>query len=324
MNQLRIVNRSDYKIEHLFLVLFYSTKPFKMNKTTSKNQRQVRCLLCNGKHCHEVHDSCPLISYARDKKGKKVLGKYHPKTIEVMTIMNNSKSFDIESLNIQSLRLMALCFVYDNSSNMIVCGKKKPYSPNLDKELQYNPIPLTLPKKQLQKELKKKWEKIHALRRKKEDGPPEVPPDYTCPICMEEMGHYVWFHYEYRFVTKVRLRYHCDYNNCGSNPVKTSCGHMMCSNCTSKLVGYSLTNGVEFRTFSDYGSYGFHHQNNVRERLLQMYNLSCPLCRANTILEKRIGIDKDSVWKKDKTRLFFDRPRTTRHEHGTIVWSDTY
>ena len=323
MNRLKIVKQCDHKIERHFLVLFYSTKPFKMNKITSKKPKQLCCLLCNGRHSHEVHDSCPLISYARDKKGKKMIGKYHPKVKEVMYIMTNSKTFNIESLNVQSLRLMATCFVYDNSSNLIVCGEKKTYSPNLDKEFQYNPIPLTLPKKQLQKELTKKWEKLHALRRKKKDGPPEVPPDYTCPICMEQMGRYEWFHYEYRFVTKIRSHHCIDYNECGSNPVKTSCGHMICSNCTSKLVGYN--GGVEFRTFSDYGSYGFHHQTIVRDQLLRMYNLSCPLCRANTILEKRIGIDKDSVWKKDKSKCFFERPYKIKvfHENGTIVWSDT-
>lgn len=325
MNRLKIVKQRDHKIERHFLVLFYLTKPFKMNKITSKNKTQVRCLLCNGKHSHEVHDSCPLISYARDKKGKKVIGKYHPKMMEVMSVMNDTNSLQLESLNIQSLRLMATCFVYENSDNLIVCCEKKNTGPNFDKELQYNPIPLTLSKKQLKKELIKKWDKIHALRIKKEDGPPEVPHDYTCPICMEEMGRYEWFHYEYRFVTKITSRHYSDYNECGSNPVKTSCGHMICSNCTSKLVGYSSTNGVEFRTFSDYGSYGFHHQAIVRDQLLRMYNLSCPLCRANTILEKRIGIDKDSVWKKDKSKCLFERPYKIKvfHENGTIVWYDT-
>ena len=110
-----------------------------MNKNISKIQTQVRCLLCNGKHSHEVHDSCPLISYARDKKGKKVVGKYHPRMMEVMSVMNDPTSLQLESLNIQSLRLMATCFVYENSDNLIVCCEKKKQVPTLTRN--YNTPP---------------------------------------------------------------------------------------------------------------------------------------------------------------------------------------
>ena len=274
-----------------------------MNKNISKNQTQTRCLLCNGKHSHEVCDSCPLLT--------KVSGKYHPKMTEVMSVMSDPNSLQLESLNIQSLRLMATCFVYENSDNMIVCCEKKT-GPNFDKEFQYNPIPLTLSRKRLQKELTKKWEKIHALKRKKKNGPPELLSEYSCPICMEEMGEYKWFHYEYRFVTNVERvqleiqhgRTCYKYTN-GTNPVKTSCGHIMCSNCTSRLVP-----NANFRALSDYN-----HEvcrDAAKYRLYLMYNMSCPLCRSNSIVEKRLGLDRDKLWgNKRQNSWVFRRPVTT-------------
>lgn len=286
-----------------------------MNTHTSKNQTQTRCLLCNGKHSHEVPNSCPLLTYTRDKKGKKIIGKYHPVLAEVLSLMNDPNSLQLESLNIQSLRLMATCFVYENSDNLIVCCEKKNTGPNFDKEFQYNPIPLTLSRKRLQKELTKKWEKIHALKRKKRDGPPELLSEHSCPICLEEMGKYKWFHYEYRFVTNVERvqteiqhgRTCYKYTN-GTNPVKTSCGHIMCSNCTSRLVP-----NANFRTLSDYN-----HEvcrDAAKYRLYQMYNMSCPLCRSNSIVEKRLGLDKDKFWgNKRQNSWVFRRPKTTYHE----------
>ena len=283
-----------------------------MNTPTSKNQTQTRCLLCNGKHSHEVPNSCPLLTYTRDKKGKKIIGKHHPVLAEVLTVMKDPISLQLESLNIQSLRLMATCFVYENSDNLIVCCEKKNTGPNFDKELQYNPIPLTLSKKQLKKELTKKWEKIHALKRKRKDGPQELLSEHSCPICMEDMGTYQWFHYEYRFVTNFKRvkseiqhgRTCYKYTN-GTNPVKTSCGHIMCSNCTSRLVP-----NANFRALSDYN-----HEvcrDAATYRLYLMYNMSCPLCRSNSIVEKRLGLDRDKLWgNKNQNSWVFRRPETT-------------
>ncbi len=286
-----------------------------MNKNSSKNQTQIRCLLCNGKHSHEVHNSCPMLTYARDKKGKKIVGKYHPMLTEVLSVMSDPNSLQLESLNIQSLRLMATCFVFENSDNLIVCCEKKNTGPNFDKELQYNPIPLTLSRKRLQKELTKKWEKIHALKKKKRNGPPELLSEHSCPICMEDMGEYKWFHYEYRFVTNFERvqseiqdgRTCYKYTN-GTNPVKTSCGHIMCGSCTSRLV-----HNANFRALSDYK-----HEvcrDTAKYRLYQWYNISCPLCRSNSIVEKRLGLDRDPFWRKETYNSWMVvRPRTCYDE----------
>ena len=295
-----------------------------MNKNTSKNQTQPCCLLCNGKHSHELYNSCPLLMYARDKKGKKIIGKYHPRMTEVMSIMNDPISLQLESLNIQSLRLMATCFVYDNSDRNWFSYVKRERAPNFYKELQYNPIPLTLSKKQLQKELTKKWEKIHALRKTKESGPPELLSEHSCPICMEEMGKYEWFHYEYRFVTNFERVQSKDYRGKtlyeytnGTNPVKTSCGHIMCCNCASRIIH----NTVNFRTLSDYK----HDicRDSAKHRLYQWHSMSCPLCRTHSIVEKRLGLDRDKFWGNvERNSWVVLRPRTNYVEGHKSYWCD--
>ena len=295
----------------------------------SKTANKMQCLLCGGNHIHTVYKSCKLLLHPIIN-GCTILGKFHPKMENVMSIMADPTSLKIDSLNIQLLRLMAVCFVYDNSDNATTfLYKNKKRSSNFDRLLQYNPIPLTLSKTRLKKELNKKWLKIHALKRKREAGPPNLLPEHACPICMEEMGSYTWFHYEYRFETKLETLDEPRDNNprtinsynytFGINPVKTSCGHIMCSTCCGRM----MNNYINFRTMSDY-NYNICN-GSIRKRLYGMYNLSCPLCRTNCIIEKRLGVDRDGFWgKRDKKNWWkLIRPKTTKRTvDGAVQWCD--
>jgi len=299
----------------------------------SKTGKKKHCVLCNGAHDHTIHNSCELLMYTKVNRTR-MSGKYHPKMENVMSIMSDPVSLKIDSLNIQLLRLMAVCFVYDNSDNTtttFLCEIKK-RSHNFDKLLQYNPIPLTLPKNQLKKELHKKWSKIHALKRKHEAGPPQIESEHSCPICMEDLAEYEWFHYEYRFVTRVEQiqmtkidgEYVYKYTS-GVNPVKTSCGHIICSNCSGKLMRNHVArvDGIHFRTLSDYKYYNICHDS-VMERLLQFYNIKCPMCRRNCIIEKRLGIDNDKVWgKRTKNWWMLTRPKTFVMKNDRFEWCDS-
>lgn len=290
---------------------------------SKKVTKPVQCLLCNGKHSHlSIH--CKIMYTGPN-------GNEHKKIQQITKLMNGKNKPNFDAMTIQTLRLIAVNFVYDNSLYDISMRTSARIHPNIDKDRQYNPIPLTLSKNRLKKELIKKWEFRQKLLEKKEKVP-EIIPEHTCPICYEEMGEYTWCDNKYIFrtrgeiFTRENIETHPGDNCCsahistidmlfneGHNPIKTTCGHIMCSSCWSKIA-----KNTNFRTESDYVS-SFKRcapsrlnqtETEITNRLHEFYSGSCPMCRTETYATKRLGVDKDSNWDQDISRRYFMRPRT--------------
>ena len=277
---------------------------------SNKSSKSNKCLFCDGSHKSE---KCILFN------------TNSPKTKNLIKIMDNKNVPNFQDYSITQLRLLCALFCYDNSTEVCSVLVPKKNNVNFNKIVGYNPINLIQSKKQLIKNLIEKWKFRKVLLEKKELGLPNVEHDAICPVCMEDMVVYKWYHNEYKVYTKIqnikytRIRKNVNYKYIpGYNPIKTSCGHVFCSHCWGKII-----DNIHFRVLSDYNFKL--DRNTIKDRLYNWYSANCPLCRTNCIIDKRLGLDKDKTWfdKHNHCPIYFIRPKTYENDGtNTYKWCD--
>ena len=127
-------------------------------------------------------------------------------------------------------------------------------------EYLYSPIPLTLTKSRMIKELVHRWTIYTSIRKNHNHEKPE---DGDCPICMDCMSSYTWNPYKLNWdmiVTKLYL----DDAMFQSN-ILTPCRHSFCGSCWE--LHMKANSKVEY------------HEHRFRQEPTGRRIVSCPMCR---------------------------------------------
>lgn len=168
-------------------------------------------------------------------------------------LMMDDKMPDFNSFPINELRYIILA--YQGTLKNIMFPRTN-YHPDIIK-LMRTPIPLTLPKTRMIKELAIRWHYFQPVRQLKKMKPADGD---DCPICMECMETPVWSSYRCRWNMMKAYVSPPDAMFKG-NKVRTECGHEFCGNCWESH--YKANYRVDY-------SYGGPNDRTY---------LSCPMCR---------------------------------------------
>ena len=206
----------------------------------SAKMSKPRCLLCNSAS-HE-HEQCNS-----NMNGRRDLLRTLAETMMMEDTMPDFKSFAINELRY-------IAFHYMQSMMFTRRVPKGQYQVHLDpmrvKHFR-SPIPLTLTKTRMVKDLTARWVYIADIREKKRT----IPEEDNCPICMECMLMPVWNAYTLAWDTKDML----------PSRIITKCKHSFCGDCWGLHIGASAK-----REYIDHI-----HEGN--------WTVKCPLCRTNMV-----------------------------------------
>lgn len=137
--------------------------------------------------------------------------------------MMDDKKPDFNSFAINELRFIIL--LYEDTLKCILFPRTHCH-PHMIKIMR-TPIPLTLPKTRMVKELLTRWHMFNAIRQIKKMKPDDGD---DCPICMECMETPVWSSYKCKW---NMLKAYVSLPNAmfPDNKVITECGHHFCGRC---------------------------------------------------------------------------------------------
>ena len=188
--------------------------------------------------------NCPFCDSARhgplDCKST-INGKYN----QLLKTMVEKECPDFHSYNKKELNVIAFQIPYENNLSIIKFPRD---ISKTNKGFKLNPIPLTLSKTRMVKELTRRWETLAESRKKFYNGidnPEEYEDD--CPICYENMTDKVWSDLESTWIMEYYV-----------GTIKTTCNHKFCNKCWNKIPKVCCN--------------GSHYNFETKK---------CPMCRSN-------------------------------------------
>lgn len=215
------------------------------NKTV---QSRPRCLLCN------------CLSHSTKRCNSNMNGR-RALLQNMSECMMDDQMPDFNSFPINELRFIVLA--YQSKLENIKFPRTNYHSAII--KFMRTPIPLTLPKSRMIKELATRWHYFQPVRQLKKMKPAN---GEDCPICMECMEAPVWNSYLCRW-TMLKAYVSPPDALFPGNKVQTECGHEFCGRCWEAHIK------------SNYRRM-FHTRSNYHETRIVVH---CPMCRHQMLYE---------------------------------------
>ena len=219
--------------------------------SSTVTQSSTPCVFCNS------------VSHTTTNCNSNMNGRRDLLTETARTFMLDDTLLDFNSFPINELRFIASIYEdFQKIPNKYDMRKRRSryFSEEYDVEYLYSPIPTTLTKTRIIRELVNRWTLYAKVRFNKNHNKPD---DVDCPICIDCMSTYIWNPVKLNWSSVVSKQPLPGALFAGN--IRTPCGHEFCGGCWE--LHLNANSKVEY------------HEQRFREEPTGRMILSCPMCR---------------------------------------------